>query len=120
MLLLEEAVLRKGSSNWCVLELPASEAGLAHTHAVTRRLILAQGIAPPQIVMGISAKPHRVVNLAKARRRRLPALRRFTGGGTVVVDHNTLFVSLIMNAVSAGTRHACPVPSHIRLALLPG
>lgn len=53
--------------------------------------------------MGISAKPHQVVNLAKARRRRVPVLRRFTGGGTVIVDHNTLFTSLIMNAVSCAS-----------------
>ena len=83
---------------------PRSPPEATNSHrACALRLVLAQGTAPPQIVMGISAKPHKVINLSKARRRRLPAIRRFTGGGTVVVDHNTLFASLIMNAVRASS-----------------
>ena len=31
--------------------------------------------------------------------RRIPAIRRYTGGGTVVVDKNTAFVTLIMNVM---------------------
>jgi len=33
--------------------------------------------------------------------RRIPVIRRYTGGGTVVVDKNTAFVTLIMNVMIA-------------------
>ncbi len=34
----------------------------------------------------------------KAKESRLSLIRRYSGGGTVVVDHNTLFVSFIMQS----------------------
>ena len=68
---LEEALLRSDRRNWCIIN---------------------QG-TPPAIVMGISGKPERLVHPEST----LPLIRRFSGGGTVVVDENTLFFTLICN-----------------------
>lgn len=69
---LEEALLRADNRNWCLIN---------------------QG-SPPAIVMGISGKQDLLVHPES----RLPVIRRFSGGGTVVVDENTLFVTWICNA----------------------
>lgn len=49
--------------------------------------------SPPAIVMGISGKEPLFVHPHN----HLPVLRRFSGGGTVVIDENTLFVTFICN-----------------------
>lgn len=72
-LLLEEALLRSDSGNWCLVN---------------------EG-SPPAIVMGISGKKEELVHSQKAERHELPLIKRFSGGGTVVVDENTLFVTFI-------------------------
>lgn len=72
---LEEALLRAGSGNFCVIN---------------------RG-SPPAIVMGLSAKVSELVNLEKIKSAPLPIIKRFSGGGTVVVDENTLFITFIMN-----------------------
>jgi lipoate-protein ligase A len=46
--------------------------------------------------MGISTKPTDVINLPLALEKKVPIIQRFTGGGTVVVDENTLFVTFII------------------------
>lgn len=68
---LEEALLRTDCRNWCLIN---------------------QG-SPPAIVMGISGKAERLI----APHSPLPVIRRCSGGGTVVVDPNTLFFTLICN-----------------------
>jgi len=50
--------------------------------------------SPPAVVMGVSAKPHQHVAPGAS----LPLIRRFSGGGTVVVDENTHFITLICNS----------------------
>ncbi len=70
-LCLEEALLRTDQRNWCVIN---------------------QG-SPPAIVMGISGKADQLVHAEAP----LPLIRRFSGGGTVVVDQGTLFFTLICN-----------------------
>lgn len=30
----------------------------------------------------------------------IPLIKRFSGGGTVIVDHNTIFASIILNQVT--------------------
>jgi len=72
-LLLEEALLRNDTRNFCIVN---------------------QG-STPAIVMGISGKPHELVNMSQANTLKLPIIKRFSGGGTVVVDDNTLFVTFI-------------------------
>lgn len=41
----------------------------------------------------------------------IPIIRRFTGGGTVVVDHGTIFVTLICN--KDAVPHVQPFPRSI-------
>lgn len=69
----EEALLRADQNNWCLFN---------------------QG-SPPAIVMGISGKVQQLIDPHKFEHSPLPLIRRFSGGGTVVVDENTLFVTLI-------------------------
>jgi lipoate-protein ligase A len=37
-----------------------------------------------------------LINVQQAQKQQLQVIKRFTGGGTVVVDHNTVFTSLVM------------------------
>ncbi|KAJ6795420.1 uncharacterized protein M6B38_331085 [Iris pallida] len=73
---LEEKLLRTTSGNWCIVN---------------------DGAIPPTIVMGVSGKLPELVNLDLALRDNIPVVRRFSGGGTVIVDDGTIFVTLICN-----------------------
>lgn len=42
-------------------------------------------------------KPGELVELEPVIRDRIPVIRRFTGGGTVIVDSGTIFVTFICN-----------------------
>lgn len=70
---IEEALLRTDTGNWFILNMGS----------------------PPAIVMGISGKPEELINPAKMDAAPLPLIKRFSGGGTVVVDENTLFATFI-------------------------
>lgn len=72
-LLLEEKLLRSSTDNWCLIN---------------------EGTAPA-IVMGISGKKEELVDCHKAAQHQIPLIKRFSGGGTVVVDENTLFLTII-------------------------
>ncbi len=72
-LLLEETLLHSDTRNWCMIS---------------------QG-SPPSIVLGISGKKHELVDCAAAKKRGIPLVKRFSGGGTVVVDEATLFITFI-------------------------
>uniref|UniRef100_K3X3W5 BPL/LPL catalytic domain-containing protein n=1 Tax=Globisporangium ultimum (strain ATCC 200006 / CBS 805.95 / DAOM BR144) TaxID=431595 RepID=K3X3W5_GLOUD len=52
---------------------------------------------PVTIVMGISGKPEQLLQLDAVKRDGIPVLKRFSGGGTVIVDHNTVFTTFICN-----------------------
>ncbi len=67
---LEEALLRADDRNW----------------------ILINRGTPPAIVMGISGKPETLLHSQP-----YPLIKRFSGGGTVVVDEETLFITLLGN-----------------------
>ncbi|MFZ0565703.1 MAG: lipoate--protein ligase family protein [Chlamydiales bacterium] len=75
-LLLEEALLRADSSNWCLINTGVPEA----------------------IVMGISGKPSQLLNLELVKQDQVPLIKRFSGGGTVYVDPHTVFVTFICNS----------------------
>lgn len=47
------------------------------------------------IVMGISGKPEQLIDLERAKQDFVPIIKRFSGGGTVIVDRNTLFITFI-------------------------
>ena len=72
---LEEALLRTSEDNWCIINRNS----------------------PPAIVMGISGKVAELVDVEKAEKASIGIIRRFSGGGTVVVDPQTLFVTFICN-----------------------
>ena len=76
MLRIEEALLRVTSDNW---------------------LFINDGAREPAIVLGISGKPHELVHVEAAHKARVPLIKRFSGGGTVIVDGNTVFTTLIMS-----------------------
>jgi lipoate-protein ligase A len=70
---LEEALLRTDNRNWCLIN---------------------QG-SPRAIVMGISGKPEELLHVERVAQDQIPVIKRFSGGGTVIVDSNTLFVTFI-------------------------
>lgn len=72
---IEEALVRADDRNW---------------------ILFNQG-TPPAIVMGISGKPELLIDKEKLRHEPIPVIRRFSGGGTVVVDEHTHFYTLIGN-----------------------
>mmetsp|Transcript_22048 Transcript_22048/g.48385 ORF Transcript_22048/g.48385 Transcript_22048/m.48385 type:complete len:262 (-) Transcript_22048:219-1004(-) len=76
---LEEALLRVSKDNW---------------------LIVNDGTPEPAVVMGISGKIRELVNVEKALRDQIPVIKRYSGGGTVVVDSDTVFASLVFNSNS--------------------
>lgn len=72
---LEEKLLREKREEYCLMNTGSS----------------------PAIVMGISGKAHLLVH---EEQNHLPVIRRFSGGGTVVIDENTIFVTFICNKAS--------------------
>ncbi|MDJ0651898.1 MAG: lipoate--protein ligase family protein [Simkaniaceae bacterium] len=70
---IEEALLRLQGENWCIIN---------------------EG-SPQSIVMGISGKPEELVSFEKMKQSPIPLIKRYSGGGTVIVDSNTIFVSFI-------------------------
>lgn len=85
---LEEALLRADDANWCIINKGST----------------------PAIVLGVSGNPVEFIDSLRYAENPIPVIRRFSGGGTVVVDANTLFVSFIIskNSLDFGVR-----PSHI-------
>lgn len=73
---LEEALLRHDTRNWCLI------------NALPK---------PSTIVLGINGKPEKLLNEALVARDGVPLIRRFTGGGTVVVGQGTVVATLVAN-----------------------
>lgn len=67
------------------------------------------------VILGISGKVPVLVHEAAARRDGVELLRRFTGGGTVVVDSNAFLISIIGNAsqLSSGGAQVKPFPREL-------
>jgi lipoate-protein ligase A len=70
---LEEALLRLDDDNYCIIN---------------------EGSAPA-IVMGISGKPQELIHQENLTKDPILVMKRFSGGGTVVVDEETIFISFI-------------------------
>jgi lipoate-protein ligase A len=63
------------------------------------------------IIMGIGGKPERLIDIDAARNDGVLILRRFSGGGTVVVDHSSLWTTFIgRNSILP---HVKPYPREI-------
>lgn len=73
-LLLEEKLLRTGQDNFCLINYRA----------------------PKALVLGISNKTSEHIAIERLPQD-LPVIRRYSGGGSVVIDEDTLFVSFIFN-----------------------
>lgn len=73
---LEEKLLRTSKENWCIIN---------------------DGTNNPAIVLGLSGVPAELLDVESVVRDRVPVIRRFTGGGTVIVDSDTIFVTFICN-----------------------
>jgi len=73
---IEEALLRADKRNWCLINTGSPEA----------------------IVMGISGKPDLLIEDRVFQMKPVPVIKRFSGGGTVFIDHNTIFVTWICNS----------------------
>jgi lipoate-protein ligase A len=63
----------------------------------TRNLCIVNKGSPRAIVMGISGQPDTLLHLESVKRDQVPVIKRFSGGGTVVVDEETLFISFLFN-----------------------
>lgn len=72
---LEEALLRTDQGNWCLINQGSSAA----------------------IVLGISGQEELLINQTVFQNKPVPLIRRFSGGGTVFIDKNTFFITLICN-----------------------
>jgi lipoate-protein ligase A len=70
---IEEALLRTCTENWFILN---------------------EG-SPKSIVMGISGIPHTLVDEKKVSEDGIPLIQRFSGGGTVFIDEDTIFTTFI-------------------------
>ncbi len=85
---LEEALLRTDEKNFCLMNFGSKKT----------------------IVMGISGQIEQLIDIEKARAQRIEILKRFSGGGTVIVDQNTLFISLL---IAKKDLHIAPFPEPI-------
>jgi hypothetical protein len=94
-LCLEEALLRADIKNWLVI----SNVDIASTIELERKH--SKYFSSPIIVLGVAGKLEKLVNIKLATERGVTVIRRFTGGGTVVVDTGTLFASFIINKCDA-------------------
>jgi hypothetical protein len=93
-LLVEELLWRDpGSGSWLI----------AGHHDPTRHRYLSSSplsssnpySADAVIVMGIGGKPHKLLDLDLVRRDNVQVLRRFSGGGTVVLDADSIWTTVI-------------------------
>lgn len=72
---IEEAFLRTSDKNLVIINIGSSE----------------------KIVLGISSNVDELINVQEAIKKSVPAIRRYSGGGTVVVNQETIFVTFIFN-----------------------
>lgn len=86
---IEEALLRANTDNWCLINTGSN----------------------PAIVMGISNKPEQLLNLERVKAEKIPIIKRFSGGGTVYIDSETVFVTFIINT------HTFDLPAQPRAIL---
>lgn len=70
---IEEALLRADSRNFCIINIGS----------------------PKSIIMGISSKPEELVDFSKLDPN-INVIRRYSGGGCVIADQNTIFVSFLL------------------------
>lgn len=63
----------------------------------------------PSVVVGLSGKEDTLVYMDQCKTDGIQVLKRFTGGGTVLTDYNTFYVSFILNVKDTeGIKNAYP------------
>ena len=121
---LEEALFRCDNRNWCILNSDirsdyredernnriyadmSDEVNINHKYSKSESPL--RNSSPPDaatdarhtpghIVMGISAQVRQLLNVEAVKKDGIEVIKRYTGGGTVLVDKDTLFASLIFN-----------------------
>lgn len=60
-----------------------------------RSFVIINSGAPRAIVMGLSGQTEILLDLPKIQTDKIPIIQRFSGGGTVIIDEQTLFISFI-------------------------
>ena len=53
--------------------------------------------SPEAIVMGISSNANELIDLKKTEEKKIPIIRRYSGGGTVIIEKKTLLTSFILD-----------------------
>mmetsp|Transcript_1239 Transcript_1239/g.1586 ORF Transcript_1239/g.1586 Transcript_1239/m.1586 type:complete len:304 (+) Transcript_1239:80-991(+) len=89
-LCLEEVLLRHDNRSWA----------LVGNHKPLPHCYLSNGVSSKKnnsciIVMGIGGKPKDLLNLDLVRKDDITIVKRFSGGGTVVLDHNSIWTTFI-------------------------
>ena len=87
---MEEALFRADARSWLITNEWSAEGGLCTLSGAKR-----QPEEASAVVLGISGKPAELVDVERTAAAGIPLIKRFTGGGTVICDTDTLFVSLI-------------------------
>ena len=72
--------------------------------------IINSGHPEKTIVVGFSGKIAELLDVEQVKAHRIKVIRRYTGGGTVIVDDNSVFASFILNSADAKT---APFPREI-------
>lgn len=112
----EEKLLRTSSENWCIVNdgtnVPTIVMGMSGYNkndfsssffeTIEKRFKLFKAINVFGFWVFFSGlfgcrKPSQLLELEPVIKDGIPVIKRFTGGGTVIVDKSTLFVSLICN-----------------------
>lgn len=92
---LEEALLRHDHRNWFII---GSHQPLNHRYL--NNLVLPKYAAPMpnpdcMVVMGIGGKPSELLNIPLLKKKNVIVTKRFSGGGTVVLDMNSIWTTFI-------------------------
>jgi lipoate-protein ligase A len=89
------------------------EEGIFRCDHSTNCWLLINRLPPPhnEIVLGASGRPELWVNLSSCFTDKIPLLKRFSGGGTVFTDHNTIFLSFIFSAAAFTQIQLFPKPT---------
>jgi lipoate-protein ligase A len=95
-LLLEEFLLRHDSRSWAIV---GTHEPLGHRFLTptTRTTTRESNSFDPSciIVMGIGGKPEKLLNIPKVKEDGIMVIKRFSGGGTVVLDPNSIWTTWI-------------------------